>query len=294
MFDLKPSIDIKYPPFKNGLYLEEYFDKYWQSQNFPQKDRFIYLDVYWHNLFHKHGPNIINSLKDWVYRICEKAKYDNKIIFTIYQWDDLFMDGHKPDNLLIFTIGNYLDIPLPLIVEDRSYKLQHLPKIHYKDKKILCSFTGTITHSVREKMVRELQNIPGFVFYTQKDWNINVSTDLMELFINTLSQSKFALAPRGYGCSSFRFFEIMEMDTVPIYIYDSHNCLPFQDIIDYSKCSIVIHSDEIHRLPDILNNITDEQYENMLKEIRKVKIWFSPEGVCYYIRDYLVRQINKI
>ena len=50
--------------------------------------------------------------------------------------------------------------------------------------------------------------------------------------------SKFALAPRGFGRSSFRFFEIFKLGTIPIYVWNDSNQVELEII---SNERIAIH-----------------------------------------------------
>lgn len=291
---LKPAVSIVYPPFKNGLYIEEYFDRYWQSQIFPEKDRIIYLDVYWHNVFHQHGGpnNVMNSLQPIIENICKNAEEEGKVVFTVCQWDDLFMNGQKPINLHVFSVGNTYSIPLPLIVEDKHFTLQSVERIPYKEKSLLCSFVGSTTHHVRNQVISSLQGKPNIMICSRNSWNISVPQDHIHEFIEITKKSKFGLAPRGYGPSSFRFFEIMEMGVIPVYIHDGVNSLPYQEILDYNRFSVNIHINNINNLPDILETITEDKYNDMLQEMERVRIWFTMEGMCDYIRRYIMKKCN--
>ena len=300
-FNLKPSTQVKYPPFKNGLYMEEYFSRYWANESFQLKDRFVYLDIFWQNLFHSGDiKTFMSQITPYVVNVCKEAANENKIVFTLCQWDDgIQLQCDKPDNLIIFSIGgsnNYNkdnDIRLPLIVEDVNYKLSDISKVNLSDKTILCSFIGTCTHDVRHKMVAALQSNTQFEFHIKNSWTLDIPENMMTLFIDKTLKSKFALGPRGYGNSSFRFFEIMQLHVIPIYVYDIDNVngLPYQDILDYSRFSIIIRIDQIHTLPDILHSITDDQYNTMLKELEIVRLWFTPHGTCEYVRKYLINTL---
>ena len=285
-FDLKPSTVIVYPPFKNGLYIEEYFSRYWNGLEFPGKDAVIYLDVYWHNVFHLNGGSkkVMDKMRKNIETVCQNAVRDGKRVFTVCQWDDLFMEGRKPANLTVFSVGNTFNVPLPLIVEDRLYTLQRQTRIPFEQKTLLCSFIGSTTHSVRHRVVSAFQNVPRTVMCQRASWNIEVPADHIRDFIETTQKSKFGLAPRGYGPSSFRFFEIMEMGVIPVYIHDGENALPYQEYLDYSRFSIVVHVNDIAELPGRLESIGKEAYERMLIEMERVRPWFTMEGMCDYIR----------
>ena len=294
VIDLKPQTSVNYPPFKNGLYLEEYFSSYWENIDFPEKVRFVYLDVFWHNLFQNAGGNaigVMQNLTPLVLSRCEEARQEGKLVFTLLQWDDgLLLQADKPDNLIIFAIaGNsdHLYVPLPLIVEDRENRLLRVPRLSLAERNILCSFVGTITHEVRLRMYESLQDVEGFQFHIKSSWSADVPEDMAQKFIDVSQSSRFGLAPRGYGPSSFRFFELMQLGVIPVYVHDHENGLPYTDVLDYSKFSVIIHIDEIQNLPDILNQISEEQYEQMLKEMNEVHHWFTPEGICEYVQQYM-------
>ena len=53
----------------------------------------------------------------------------------------------------------------------------------------------------------------------KNDWSSIVNDNEQNNFILTTINSKFEFAPRGYGKSSFRFFEILKLGTIPIYVW---------------------------------------------------------------------------
>jgi len=285
--NFQPKLNFTYPPFQKGRFFEEYFFDYWNKQQFSLKEKITYLDVFWCNLFHTTGKTQIPELTSHVQQQCS----DNKLVFTICQWDDNICIQNKPKNLIVYSIGTSYDVPLPLIVEDITSRLECVPRIPFIQKNILCSFVGTNTHSVRNIICQTLNNNPDFSLHMKQNWELQVNENLMDLFISITQKSKFALAPRGYGPSSFRFFEIIQMGVIPVYVHDGDNALPFKDIIDYDKCCIVIHINDISKLPSILQNISHETYKNMLHELEKISVWFTMEGTCEYIKRDIIHRL---
>ena len=100
--------------------------------------------------------------------------------------------------------------------------------------------------------------------------------------------SKFALAPRGYGRGSFRFYECFQLGTIPIYLWDDIEWLPFQDKIDYTKLCISIPITRIDELESILLSITEEQYYKMLDYYQEIKHLFELEGMS----NEIIRLVN--
>jgi len=56
-------------------------------------------------------------------------------------------------------------------------------------------------------------------------------------FAQNILRSYMALAPRGQGMQSYRFYEAMQLGTVPLYLSDV-DCRPFKKWIDWDSCSL--------------------------------------------------------
>jgi hypothetical protein len=170
-----------------------------------------------------------------------------------------------------------------LIYEDNTNTLIQKQKKTYNEKNMLCSFVGTLTHYVRHHIVNRLQNNKNFHLFIKHSWSANVEENHQINFIENTIHSKFALAPRGYGRSSFRFFEIFKLGTIPIYVWDDIEWLPYKDVIDYSKICISIHITELNKLEDILLNIDEIKYNEMIENYNKISYMFELDYMCEYI-----------
>jgi len=139
-------------------------------------------------------------------------------------------------------------------------------------------------------MFNTLINNTLFKLINSGGWTSSVNGNLQQKYIDTTINSKFALAPRGYGRSSFRFFECFLLGTIPIYIWNDKNWLPFQNIIDYNKLCIVINISKINELENIIKNIDENGYNNMWNYYNDIKYLFELEGMTKQIineLDYL-------
>jgi len=270
-----------YPPFKNGFYLEEYFLNKLNKEQPVLKRKYIpalWTNFQIENWFQYKKNEMQYSLDEWVKNNPSENGY-----FTVVQYDDGPL-LNLPENTIVYGAcsGN---IPIPLIYQDVNNTLLSFSKKKFNEKQILCSFVGNITcnnvlPNVRENMFNVLENNPSFKLIKARGWTPLVEKDLQEIFINTTIDSKFALAPRGYGRSSFRFFECFQLGTIPIYIWNDCDWLPFKNIIDYSRLCITIHISEINLLEDILNSITEEKYNKMFEYYNEIKHLFEVEGMC--------------
>jgi hypothetical protein len=273
-----------YPPFKKGLYLEEYFYKFFVSQN-PQTKR-KYIPVLWTNFqiegwFDHRKGEMQHLLNEWVLQNPSSNGY-----FTVVQYDD----GPKlqlPYNTIVYGACSG-DIPIPLVYEDTNNTLVSIQKKRFHEKQMLCSFVGNITANhiqpnVRNVMFNTLKNNPNFQMLHSGGWTPCVNNDLQQMFIQTTINSKFALAPRGYGRSSFRFFECFQLGTIPIYIWNDINWSPFQDIIDYRRLCVTIHISQINDLEHMLLSIDEAKYNSMFDYYNEIKHLFTVDGMTKHI-----------
>jgi hypothetical protein len=274
--------EIQYPPFKNGLYMEEYFLNYVRTRNITEdKQGRKYIPALWTNFqtaewFSTAQHEMQQTLDKWIMENPSTKGY-----YTVVQHDDGPM-LRLPLNTKIYgaCTGN---IPLPLIYEDVETKLENMERKTFKNKNILCSFVGSITHGVRKNIIDMYQTNPKFKFVLRDGWTNVLEQNHQRDFIDYTIDSKFALAPRGYGRSSFRFFEIFKLGTIPIYVWDDKNWLPYSDIIDYDAFCITLHISEIDILEEICLGINEMKYNKMLLEYEKIKHVFEMEYMCKFI-----------
>jgi len=273
-----------YPPFKNGLYLEEYFFNKILKEEIVLKRK--YIPVKWTNFqieswFNSKKEEMQQLLDNWVNENPSENGY-----FTVIQYDDGSL-LKLPDNTIVYGAcsGN---IPIPLIYQDNNSTLENITKLSFNEKSILCSFVGNITANqvlpnVRETIFNTFSNNANFLMYNSRGWTPIVNINLQEKFINITNNSKFAFAPRGYGRGSFRFFECFQLGTIPIYVWNDIEWLPFKDIVNYDKLCISIHISKIDELESKLLSITEKQYNNMLEYYKTIKYLFELEGMSNQI-----------
>lgn len=271
---LRPqSITPTYPPYHTGHYLEEYFFKRFNEENL-QLDR-QYIDIFWTNVFcnsmfaGKHYENIQEHLDNI---LSPKWQY-----FTVSQFDDGPFEKF-PDDTLIFSAGGNREgdniIPIPLICSPIPKEL-----IPNKEKTIFASFVGSRnTHPIRMDMCKHLSGKEGYEI-SAGNWSTEVPMNNFKRFLDITCSSKFGLAPRGYGRSSFRLYEILQLGTVPVYISDVHY-LPWTDELDWNDFCVPINEDEIEDIDTILKSIDDAEYNKLLENGRTVyEEYFSLEGL---------------
>jgi hypothetical protein len=282
----RPATSIVYPPFKNGRYMEEYFYDYVIQHKDDIETDLVYIPIFWTNIqTHTGFNNMKNGLNVLLKKVIDTYPSDTKF-FTVVQHDD-GPQLQLPKDTVIFGACTGT-IPLPLIYEDKTDKLLNTPRLPRKT--IVASFVGTITHPVRNILFTLFGRKKEMKFMINDKWTNNVQENQAKTFIDTTLKSKFCLAPRGYGRSSFRFFEAMLLDTVPVYFWDDVEWLPYKDVLDYSKFAVSIKNGDISRTYEILKGISDQQYAAMVEEIKRVRHYFTLEGMS----EYVVQKIKSV
>ena len=263
-----------YPPYHVGLYLEEYFLNWWNTNKVESNRE--YINILWTNIY-------CNAVKEKVLYVdiqSELSKIDQtKQYFTICQHDDGPLENLPSDTLIFSAGGNRTHgsiIPIPLICSPITTELLN------ERKTIFCSFVGSKTHSIREELIQKWYNDEDFIFASQT-WQESVPKKNLDIFKTLTIKSKFTLCPRGYGKSSFRMYEAIQLGSVPVYVSDSHY-LPWADDLDWSEFCVLVKPNQINDLKNILLSYSEDQINNMVKRGQELyNDYFSLEGMCKQI-----------
>lgn len=260
----------------------------------------IYVPIFWTNLQNHPGFSSQRGKYQMLLDRALLAYPKGSHFFTCVQHDD-GPGLSLPVGCRVYgaCTGN---IPLPLIYEDTEERLLSADRKNFQERDILLSFVGTVgTHPIREAARRALEGRSGVMFSSRDTWSASVPEEDAKRFVEWTGRSRFCLAPRGYGRSSFRFFEAMLLDVVPVYVWDDVEWLPYKnrcdnkqidnkqsDNIDYKRFCVSIHVSELSDLYDRLERIREEEYLEMLEEMRRVRPWFRLEGMMeWLIQDIL-------
>ena len=263
-----------YPPYHQGYYMEEYFFNFY-IKNKEDFDRVGYtlIPIFWTNVYimETKGGDRRRLIQPYL-----DALPDTKY-FTVSQHDDAVAEKLPPGTISFEGGGNGNGIPLPLICSK-------LPITHNNevDKDIFCSFVGSNTHPIRDKIKQIYGTDKDFSLH-MKPWTDTVPQNQLEFFIDITTRSKFSLCPRGYGAQSFRFYEILQLNSIPVIVYDKE-WLPFKNEIDYESFCVLIKASEVSTLKDKLLNISQNQQDKMLKQGKIIyEKYFTLEGMSKQI-----------
>jgi hypothetical protein len=253
VFRPHPTYGI-YPPYHNGLYLEDrFFETYMNSEKKPENK--FYIPIFWTTVYLQH----IGNIQSYLDSLNPDLEY-----FTISQHDDAVIE-RLPKNTTVYSAGgNRGDVPIPLVCSEIS-------EIYVKkdtDKDIFASFIGSLTHPIRETLTHTYNGDNDFLIKA-KGWNPNVPKQEYEYFFEMTKRSKFTLCPRGYGKTSFRLYETFQLNSVPVYVSDEF-WLPFTNKINWEEICVLIKTHEIGSLKEKLLSISDEKYSKMLENGKRI------------------------
>jgi hypothetical protein len=278
----KNLITPPYPSYHEGNDLESYFIQYYfdNISEFKKIDR-KFIPVKWTAIYNQYR-NLLDDLQSDLNQLNPNEKY-----FTVSQHDDAPYQKLPSDTLNFSAGGNIPNTtPIPLICSP----IKHNKKI---TKDIYCSFVGSvsqnmggiseISHNLRMKMLEVLVSDSKYVL-KPKHWSPEINKNRQDLFLEMTARSRFCLCPRGYGSTSFRLYEAMQLESIPVYIYWNSPFLPFQNEINWDDICILINFDDIYNIDKILSKVSDERYKEMIKKTKEIyPKYFTLEGMCVNI-----------
>ena len=275
---LQPAKKItKYPKHNKDYGVEQDFLKYLTKHqklitDDPSKAKWHYLPIYWTrwHVNHNYGNNGTEELQ----KIVNNTIIESKKTFTICQYDDGPVVNLYSTKLFLASRKSYHGIDIPLLCSEHK-----IPFIIPK-KRYLASFMGRIsTHVCRKSMYDLLCDDPKYRVY-DGDFETNK-------FTKEIISSYVALCPRGYGGSSFRFYEAMQLGVVPLHIGDL-DVRPFKKWINWGKCSIYVKdANQIKKTLDTYDQI------RLLEMGRQAKIIYHSEIKYGKLGKYIIKVLNE-
>jgi hypothetical protein len=243
---LQPEkIGVKYPNHNDNYGVEQDFFKFLNANKHlittnPMEADFHYLPIFWTNwhISHNYAKTGIDDLELAV----RKAILDDKKTFTICQYDDGPIIELGQTILFLASRKTKTGIDIPLLCK------KHRKPFFKTNKKYLASFLGKVrTSEIRRKMVDILKDKKEFFIYEGNNGS--------RFFVKKILESYVTLSPRGYGGSSFRLFESMQLGVTPFLVGDL-DTRPFKKYIDWESCSF--YTNDPKNIIDILANTKKE------------------------------------
>ncbi|MBA0605342.1 hypothetical protein Golax_016811 [Gossypium laxum] len=140
----------------------------------------------------------------------------------------------------------------------------HLPP---SNRSILAFFAGNLYHGKIRALV--------FKHWKGKDNDIQIYEKLPVgvSYSEMMKKSRFCLCPSGHEVASPRIVEAIYAECVPVIISQNY-VLPFSDVLRWESFSIQVAVSEIANLKNILMGISEERYDRMVENVKKVQKHF--------------------
>ncbi len=281
---------FKYPSHNKDYGIEQDFHLWLKKQknivtDDPSAADWHYLPVYWTRWHINHKFAAGGEGLDQLQKEVEAIIIDDAKTFIISQFDGgtLIKTGKAVVFTAARTVNEGIDIPI-LCSPHRK------PPIPVK-KKYLASFNGSfVTHAIRFEMEKRFQSNPEILiqgglptrFYKRWFWAKNYNLNTMASYV--------ALSPRGTSCSSFRFFEAMQLGVAPCLIGDV-DVRPFKKFIPWDEISY--YAPTVDELENLLKNVDKE--EAIAKGKKAYQYWKNElyyQKWCKYVLMELESSIN--
>ncbi|CAE7524624.1 unnamed protein product [Symbiodinium necroappetens] len=245
---------------------------------------FPFLDVYVPH-FYRYPPGLLEALN--------QTMRPNVLYIAVSQSDDGIF-GHWPDrkfvkfrqtdfpNMLVLSAGGYGHVPLPMLKQSED-PVESMP---ISDRPYAVSFMGSLDHGPRTCRPHMKLQAEKWGKLRNKTVKIGFGRDWKEVMTNTALN----LSPRGFGRSSYRTGELLQMGLIPVYIHEEGPWLFYRDLwtkerIGFSSTVSELESTLDHAFSDIPKLV------DMEKRIRAMrKTHFLPLGVLDQIYKFMTER----
>ena len=263
-----------------GPWIENYYITHFIDKPFEYFNGIIPLFIQWTDI-HVHSlPNFSNytniiSYSYLIKRISELLR--NDVIYLAVTQDDQGL-GHTLTelfpNILSMSAGGYGHIPIPLIKDELAYVMPP-NKFNYSVGFHGHKFFG------RGRILNELKPCLHrlhikYIFEQSNHW------------LQYIKNTKFNLAPRGFGRTSYRLAEIIQLGRIPVHIYDDIAWLPYQNTnISLNNYGYIIKTTNILQLCEIIYKETDETIQYKLNQVAIMRDYYTYKGLLKQIEMFL-------
>jgi hypothetical protein len=263
-----------------GPWIEDVFYKHWAMER--PKSEVHYLPIFWTDFYQwaqtqRYSPRMFDRINSEIRRILDAIAQSDRAYFTLLEYDHTIWDWHLfPENVVVYSAGGNGDVPIPLLKGSPPYEEPVVRDIEV-------SFLGRLnteghggSGTVRQRMHAAMKDVA--YFGLSPDWR-----DIMR-------RSEFSLCPRGLGRTSFRLYEAMSVGSIPIYIWDDVEWLPWQDELDWSEFAISVPASEVGTLPERIAALSAAERTRMRSRLRDLyDDYFTLEGTCRQIVKRVTR-----
>jgi len=213
----------------------------------------------------------------------------NVLYLAISQGDvGLGKIGTAHPNILVLAAGGYGHVPIPLIRGEKGkpdLALSWEPPPAKYDQTI--GFFGNQKQhgSTRPEMLSQIN-----AACIRRNVTLKVSQG--PTWQKDMLGTKFNLAPRGYGRSSFRYAEAIQMGRIPVFLWDDYPWIPYAgtnlsaDRIGLSG-GLRVEGHPLGDMVDAVANMTVHDEQEKLERVKDARFHFTYAGLEQQISQFI-------
>lgn len=271
----RPLSKLVYPPHQTGPGMEVEIANRLIAKAEKIKTDLIYCPINWtayycNNEFGNEQSKA--ELQEYINTLPKDKKF-----FTVVQYDDGIMVDFP--NCMVFAAGGKPDdaIPIPLLCDPHKVG-------GYVKRDIPISLVANLnTHPIRQEIARAMYG-KGYCYIGRHD---------TEKYVEILRRSHFTICPRGYGKTSFRMYEAIQLGTIPVYITDEF-WLPFLEELPWDDVAVISNANwsggSAEKLIESLFSITQDK--GKLFGMRVSTGYYSQYFTYDYVAEYIRRKVE--
>ncbi|KAJ3694330.1 hypothetical protein LUZ60_009810 [Juncus effusus] len=298
---------IFHTPLLRGIYASEgWFMKLLQSSKMyttknPSKAHLFYLPYSSRQLEYclyrpeSHSiENLSVFLKNYVNMLSEKYPFWNRtkgadhFFVACHDWGPYTTKLHEEFRKNTIKALCNADTSEGIFIRGKDVSLPEtfikFPKRPHRDlsnnkpisqRTILAFFAGQMHGRVRPVLIKHWGNDkdPQMRIYARLPKPVSKKMS----YIQHMKSSKFCICPMGYEVNSPRIVEAIYNGCVPVIIAD-HFVLPFEEVFDWARFSVVVLEREVFRLKEILEGVEERRYLELWANVQKVQRHFLWNG----------------
>eukprot|EP01036_Dinobryon_divergens_P022690 gene22690-30972_t len=224
--------------------------------------------------------------------------------------------GRSHPNILVLAAGGYGHVPLPLIKGEIAYsaipftssmssltlnqakQLQQahagLPSIQSVDiwSNVKFQFGQDIGFFGSTGVMQQSRNqMLAIIKGEAERQNLTYKQGSGSSWKQDMEQTKFNLAPRGYGRNSFRFAESIQLGRIPVFLYTDLPWIPYQNssisVETYGfSAGLTSSENTLVSMVQQLRKVTDKELMHKLQILKEVRFYFTYAGVVQQIEKF--------
>jgi hypothetical protein len=106
-------------------------------------------------------------------------------------------------------------------------------------------------------------------------------------FEKDVSNTKYNLAPRGFGRTSYRLAEIVQIGRIPVYLYDDYSWLSYEGTkLDISHFGYSGKKGSLRELVTDIKNCTEKCFTDKTNKLLEVREYYTLIGVIKQIEMF--------